>query len=113
MVTSIGMQRRCLITNEKRDDYCAGKQSEVESVTDDLEYLLQDIRLNQQPDDSVWTYFLPKLTEEEMELVKRKDDDYLKIFTYHKLADVREADMKMSESDSKFCYTYCFRKTFW
>ena len=113
IVTTIGMQKLRIITKEQREDYCSGKQSENGSITEDLEILLEDIRLNQQADGSVRTYFLPKLTEKEMKLVERKDPDYLKTFSF-KNPDVKKAksyQMKMSEPNSKFCYTHCYRAT--
>ena len=39
------------------DLYCKGNEDEKESVNDDLELLLEDIRLGEEPDDFVTTYF--------------------------------------------------------
>ena len=56
--------------------YCKGNDEEKESANDNLELLLEDIRLREEPDDFVTTYFLPKLTEDvskaEMTLSKSK-----------------------------------------
>ena len=76
MLTSICLERGELITKEKMESYCKGKKSEKDSVNDDLESLFENIRLGKEPDDCVWTYFLPKLTEEELELVERRDTSY-------------------------------------
>ena len=111
MVTTIYMERMNLITKEKMENYCDGKEDK-ESVNNDLEKLFEDIQLGKQPNDFVDTYFLPKLTKEELELVERKDEDFMKTF-YRKMdADVDKAKMMMSESDSKFIYCLGGRKTF-
>ena len=86
MVTFISMWKERIITKEKRDNFCLGKRKTYgeqfkESVADDLESLLEDIRRGEQPDDLARTYFLPRLTEQEMELVQKKDTDYFNTFT--------------------------------
>ena len=81
MVTSIYIRKWKIITKEKMEKYCKGEDREREdSVNDDLESFLEDLRLGKETDDEVWTYFLPKLTEEELELVERKDASYLQAF---------------------------------
>ena len=47
-----------------------------------------------------------------MELVETKDTNYLQTFYYDDRADVKEAEMLLSESDSKFVEGYGRRKTF-
>ena len=112
MISSLYMERLNLITNEKMMDYCMGKKNEKESVTDDLESFLEDIRLSKEPNDRVYTYFLPKLTKEELDLIEREDEDFMRSFRYTIGADVDKADMKASESDSKFVRGWGWRKTF-
>ena len=112
MVTSILMWRRYLITKEKMEDYCKGKEFEKESVNDDLETLFVDILLGKKPDEWVNTYFLPKLTTEEMDLVERKDEDFMETFHLRTNSDVDKAEMLLSESNSKFVYGPGWRKTF-
>ena len=51
-----------------------------DSVNDDLESLFEDLRLGKEPDEEVLTYFLPKLTEEEMKSVNEKDATYFETF---------------------------------
>ena len=85
------------------------------SVNDDLESFFEDLRLGKEPDEKVYTYFLPKLTEEEMELVEQKETNYLKTFSEGFLGgnpDVPEAEMLLSESDSKFLKGFGYRRTF-
>ena len=112
MVTSILLLRRYLITKEKMELYCKGEEDEKDSVNDDLESLFENIRLGKEPDEYVWTYFLPKLTEEELKLVERRDTSYLQTFLHSLNADVNETEMMLSESDSKYVYEFSYRRTF-
>ena len=110
MVTIIFMLRNYLITKEKMENYCNGKEKEQESVNDDLEKMFDNIA--EEPDDYFWTYFLPKLTKEELDFVERKDYDFLNTFEYFMDADVNKAEMMLSESDSKFIRGWGHRRTF-
>ena len=76
-----------------------------ESVNDDLEPLFEDLRLGEHKDGWFITFFLPKLMEEVLKMVESKDPNYMKTFL-EKNADVEEAEMKLSESDSKFAEEY-------
>ena len=106
------MSRHDLITKEKMENYCKGNDDFSKlSVNDDLESLFEDIRLGQEPVDEVSAYFLPKLTKKELELVEIKDASYLETFVWSN-PDVSEAEMKLSESDSKFVRGWCSRTTF-
>ena len=111
MITSLGMWRRELITKEQMENYCKGKEETKRSVTDDLESLFEEIRLGKEPEDRAWAYFLPKLTKEELKLIKRNDRDFLKTFLRPN-PDVDIAEMKASESNSKYVSAFCLRKTF-
>ena len=93
------------------ESYCKGEWGFKHSVNDDLESLFENIRLGKEPDDCVWTYFLPKLTEEELELVERRDTSYLQTF-WTSNPDVDETEMMLSESDSKYVRGVSERKTF-
>ena len=110
MVTIMSRWREKLITKEDMVCYCKGGE-EQRSVNDDLDLLFEAIRLDKKSDDHVVTYFLPMLTENELELVERKDSNYLKTFLV-KNPDVKEAEMKRSESDSKFVCELGLRRTF-
>ena len=110
MVTFVIMRRFHLITKEKRDNFWLGNDWFKESINNDTESFIDGIILGQKPDEFTNTYFLPKLNEEEMKLVARKDSAYLKTFEYSN-PDVEEAEMASSESDSKFCLTSCYRRT--
>ena len=93
------------------EKYSKGEKYEKNSVNDDLESLFEDIRHGIEPDEEVSTYFLPKLTEEEMKLVERKDATYLQSFKFSN-PDIEEAEMLLSESDSKFVQGWGRRRTF-
>ena len=112
MVTMMDMMRRFLITKEEMENYCKGKKHEKNSVNDDLESLFEDLQLGKEPVYGSTTYFLPKLTKHELKLVERKDPSYLKNFIYRVNADVEEAEMKLSESKSKYVRGFCYRQTF-
>ena len=111
MVTMIRMERIKLITKEAMEKYTKGEEARKDSVNDDLESLFEDLRLGKEPKKKVYTYFLPKLTEEEMELVEQKDTNYFQTFNWPN-PDVPEAEMLLSESDSKFLQGWGGRKTF-
>ena len=111
MVSIFSMGRRHLITKEKMESFCKGKEVQKESVNDDLEICFEHIRLGLQEYSSSDTYFLPKLTEEELLLVETRDENYMKSFHYCD-ADVEKAEMKLSKSDSKFVRGLCYRRTF-
>ena len=113
MVTFLYMWRFNLITKEVMENYCQGEIYEREdSVNDDLESLIEDLRLGKEPDEKVDTYFVPKLTVEELKMVQRKDRTYFETFLESLNPDVDEAEMKLSDSDSKFVEGWCGRKTF-
>ena len=85
------------------------------SVNDDLESFFQDLQHGNEFEGNVCSYFLPKLTKEEMKLVEMRDPNYLKSFCTTFIGgscDVDEAEMKMSESDSKFVDGFGWRETF-
>ena len=110
MVTIIDMWRSRLITKEAMDNICKRQVS----VYDDLDSLFEDLRLGKQPLEHALTFFLPKLTEEELKAVERKDPTYLETL-FHPLKNYAvklEAQMKLSESDSKFVKALGWRKTF-
>ena len=112
LVTRIHMHRKRLITKEVMENFCKGKEdSRKESVNDDLERLLEDIRLDKELVGLVHTYFLPKLTKEELKLVERKDYDFMHSFWDKMGADVDKSEMMLSESDSKFVFGYSCRTT--
>ena len=139
MLTIIHGWRHLLITKESMENYCNGKEDQKQSVNDDLETFSEDIRLGKELNEFIVTYFLPKLTSEELDLVERKDNDFMQTFTIgmnanqefeRMLTDSRLTnnhghsptlkiqDQRMalaihqkSKTDSKFVKGYCWRET--
>ena len=111
MLTIIYLDRINLITKEKMESYCKGEELRKDSVNDDLESFFENIRLGKEPDEDVQTYFLPKLTEEELELVEKRDTGYFQTFGSSN-PDVDETEMMLSESDSKYVRGGSWRRTF-
>ena len=115
-VTGIDMFRHFLITKEKMEDICLGK-SEVygilrkESINDDIGSVFESLRLGEKPEPLARPYFLPKLTQRELELIETKDEDYFQTFFRFKNPDVDEKEMKLSESNSKYVEVVCWRRT--
>ena len=113
MVTIIYMERRKLITKKSMENYYNRKKFYYKhrSVNDDLEYLFNDIQLGFETTGDCFTYFLPQLTNEQLELVAEKDIDFLNTFL-NSNPDVEKAEMEASESDSKFVLVIGYRSTF-
>ena len=120
MVTNISMTRDYLITKETMESYCRGeKKFAKESVNDGLERFFEDLQHERDVETELdvdgscpSTYFLPKLTRKEMKLAEKADLDYFSTFTWKINADVKEDEMKLSESKSKFESGRCFRNTY-
>ena len=109
MVTKIAIWRDRLITKQKMENVCQGSERGILSVNDDLETLFENIQFGEEPDEKVHFYFLPKLTEDELQLVERKDENFMQTFN---LFEGALDDMGASESDSKYVYGFGYRKTF-
>ena len=117
MFTFIYMKQNKLITTEKMKSFCRGERNLHRiSINDDLEIFFEDLQQGHKAIYSNETYFLPKLTEEEMELVEIKDPNYFQTF-YDVVygdsnnPDVNKGEMEMSQSESKFLYADCRRRT--
>ena len=111
MVTMICMMRWKIITKENMENISRGQETRRDSVNDDLESLFEDLRLGKESDEETETYFLPKLTEEELELVEKENQTFLKSF-YHRAPEVPKAELMLSKSDSKYVDGIAWRKTF-
>ena len=77
-----------------------------------MESFFENIRLGKEPDELVETYFLPKLTEEELKLVERRDRSYFQTFHSSSNPDVDETAMMLSQSDSKYVRGGSRRRTY-
>ena len=95
------------------ETYYKRKEPETDSVNEDIDLFFEDILLGREPNDRAVTYFLPKLTEKELELVEKSDLGYLKTFMVSgRKVDVEKAEMNLSKSDSKFVKSFALRETF-
>ena len=125
LVTLLSQSRGRLITQEKMNDYYNGKiqphsNPTVDmlktSVNEDLEELLEKLEIGEDLKQCVWSYFLPKLTKQEVKLVRLRDEDHLKTYSTYGLPeqdpDIDEKEMKLSKTKSKFLISNCFRWSF-
>ena len=80
MVTFLSMMQNDFIDKREMEMYCKGEKNEKDSINDDLESLFQDLRVGNEPEKCLKTYFLPKLTEEKIQLLNRDDQIYYKTF---------------------------------
>ena len=86
-----------------------------ESVQEDLESFFDKLKIGKAEREDIATYFFPKLTNEEMQLVEMKDPDHLQEYVWHFIdrpVDVDAEEFEESESDSKYVRAKCVRYTF-
>ena len=119
ILTRVKGSRNFLVTKEIMIDWYKGKytkgEAHKESANDELESFFENLRTG----ENVFlvqavTFLLPKLTEKEMQFIESKNNEHLK--TYHDFClglnpDVKKEDMLKSESNSKFVYCLCLRRT--
>ena len=116
------MGRRNLVTKEKVKKAYQGKLKNDEdwvfykgSVNDDLERFF--INLQNQKEvkkEIVFSFFTPKLTNEELKLVQEENEEHLKTYLDYldgKNPDVEVEEMKKSISKSKYVHVRCWRYT--
>ena len=105
MLTILRMWKRNLITKENTK--CADL-----SINDDLETFLNEFEMRENMNDEiVYTVFQPKLSEEEMMLVEKKNEEHMNTYGCGLRADVGLVDMKKSKSTDKYLNGRCWRKT--
>ena len=130
--TTLFMGRQNLITKEKSKAAYEGKLKNERdwkdyegSINDDLESFIDNLQeissLEEVKKQEVWSFFLPKLTKEELKLVEEKNSDerYKHMMTYSATfsdyrkdnADVDEDEMKKSDSKDKYVHGRCYRWT--
>ena len=108
----IYMRRRELITKEKMENYCKGKEDRKDSVNDDLESFFEDIQLGKDPNDEVLTYFLPKLTEKELKFAVNKKFISADLWLSNWGGNVDPDEMRLSESKLKYVKGQIDRRTY-
>ena len=112
MLTSIRMTRFQIITKETVENYYKGNKLLEDSVGDDLECLFQDLQLEKEPSKLCAAYFLPKLAEDEMELIKKVTSDGIYPHTFQRFDPVGVEDrMKRFKSDATYVEGFSLRHT--
>ena len=121
VLTMLWMMRRNLVTKEKVKK-AAGKLKNEDlwkdcegSINDDLERFFINLQNQKEVEyEGVFSFFTPKLTNEELKLVQEVDEDHLKTYSeyfYGRNPDVDVHEMKQSNSKSKYVLGRCFRWT--
>ena len=120
ILTMLFMFRRNLVTKEKAKALADGKLKKYPeqspryngSINDDLESYFQNFRNQKIKNEIVLSYFFPKLTEDELKLVEKKNEKHMRTYLYDLFdADVNVEEMKLSDSKDKFVHSECQRKT--
>ena len=123
ILTMLNMFRIKLVTKEKVKKAAEGKlkndpdwEDYEGSINDDLERFR--LRLQNQKEveyENVKSFFTPKLTNEELKLVKGGNKEHLKSYWDYDIdglnPDVDVEEMKKSDSKSKYVHGRCWRKT--
>ena len=123
LLTILKMERKYLITKETQkqaysDNSTIYYKSELDwifyegSINDDGESFftrLQDNDLIEM--ESVESFFLPKLTDAELKLVKQKDKKHFESYSDPN-PDINPEEMKKSDSKDKYVHCECKRNTF-
>ena len=117
VLTLLYMERQNLITKESmKAEYkgrprCCGEYDG--SVHDDTDTFLTQT-LTEVENDIFLTFFLPKLSREELKLVEEKNENHLKTYSHHVRGfdpDVPKDEMAKSKSKSKYVACECMRVT--
>ena len=114
MVTIINIWRFSIINKKAAEWICKGNDYLMkDSVNDDLESLFERLRLGKAIDNEIaYTYFLPKLTDEELDLVEKGDTSCLQTFRFYNIDQDWRSKLMLCESNSKFIKGVGFRRTF-
>ena len=120
ILTMLYMQRSRLITKEKSKQAAEGKlKNDPEwgdydgSINDDLDSFINNLQnSNEVKEEEVDSFFLPKLTKEELKLVEEKNEEHMMSYGWDFDADVNIEEMKKSDSTDKYVHSWCRRKTF-
>ena len=121
ILTTLTMYRRDLITQEESKQAAEGKlKNDPEwedydgSINDDLDSFINNLQnSNELKDEKVESFFLPKLTEEELKLVEEKNQEHIMSYMdgLYGCPDVDVEEMKQSDSKDKYVHCECRRET--
>merc|ERR1711914_57323 len=98
----MGMERINLITKEKSKLAAEGKLKNDEewedydgSINDDLDSFINNLQnSNEVEDEKVWSFFLPKLTKEELKLVEEKNEEHMMSYFFELVGKRADIDVK-------------------
>ena len=80
------------------------------SINDDLEVLFTNVQDGDKiKTEKVESFFTPKLTDEELKLVKDRNNEHFSTYLHYCFLDPEE--MKISNSKSKYAKVHCERRT--
>ena len=120
ILTTLHMFRLKLITKEKSKEAAEGKlkndpdwKNYKGSINDDLDSFVKNLQNSELIDnEEVKSFFLPKLTKEELKLVEQKNFEHMETYSYiPTVADVSVEEMKKSDSKDKYVHSECLRIT--
>ena len=122
ILTVLVMRRWKLITKEKSKLAYEGKlkneedwKNREQSIGDDLETFFENLQSQKEIEkEIVRSFFLPKLTEDELKLVEQRNEQHLSTYSNHYEElnpDVDPEEMKKSDSRSKYVHGRCWRST--
>ena len=122
ILTELEMYRLQLVTKETVKKAYKGELKNDkdwkyydESIHDDLEKVFIDLQDGKKiTNEEVFSFFTPKLTEEELKLVEERNEQQLSTYSRHYFGndpDVDAEEMKKSDSKSKYVHVHCYRAT--
>ena len=91
-------------------------ESFFESFPNEVENSFDMVQNEYRRSEDIRSFFLPKLTNEELKLIEEKNQDYLNTFGrfnsfYGISPDVDVEEMKKSDSKDKYVHCQCLRRT--
>ena len=127
MMTMLRMVRNYVISKTRVDVMYSGDRNaalaeeigiERQSIFDDIEEFFERIQLGKDLVEGKPTYFLPMLTEKDMELLRTNNEDYLRsYFVYYsdenheQMHPESDMDRAFTESESSYVQVSCYRYT--
>ena len=116
--TTLRMTRVNLMTKEKSKQAVEGKlkndpdwKDYKGSINDDLDSFVNNFQNSEVVFEDVLSYFIPKLTKEELKLVEQKNNEHMMTYVWEFDADVSAKEMKESDSKEKYLHSECQRRT--
>ena len=99
------MYKNYLMSKEKMEEFFDPERYTGEdmwyprdSINDNLENFVDQIRQEKEQEHSTETFFVSKLTKEEIKLFESKDEEHTETNLRESFADLRVREMQLSES---------------